>query len=182
MEGDLLKGEWLHPWDAPPRPTCEYYAAIDPSLGEHDYFGIAIGAFDRVLQKHYLVDVWVEHLPLVTILKSKIPLLNNQYKFVKVYFEKNFWQKLLLQVPELSVLPIVPINTVKDKTSRFISMTSHFESKRVLVNPELLHNSEFFMEWIQYPHGQHDDGLDAVEMLVTKMFTAQAAEPAFRLI
>ena len=182
MEGDLLKGEWLHPWDSPPRPTCEYYAAIDPSMGEYDYFGIAIGAFDRVWNKNYLVDVWIEHKPLVDILKNKIPLLNNQYRFVKVYFEKNFWQKLLLNVPELKSLPIVPIVTVRDKTSRFISMTSHFESKRILVNPDLLHNSKFYLEWIQYPHGQHDDGLDATEMLVSNMIKREAAKPVFKLI
>jgi len=182
MEGDLLKGEWLHPWDSPPTKGCEYYAAIDPSLGEHDYFGIAIGCYDRRTQQAYLVDVFVEHMPLVDIIKHKIPLLNSQYRFVKVYMEKNFWQKLLLQVPELRALPIVPIQTVRDKTSRFISMTSHFESKRVLVNPLLLNRSEFYMEWIQYPHGQHDDGIDCVEMLTSKLFKTEAAKPIFKLI
>jgi len=182
MEGDLLKGGWLHPWDSPPHSRCEYYAAIDPSLGEHDFFGIAVGAYDRRLQKAYLVDVFVEHMPLVDILKHKVPLLNNQYKFIKVYMEKNFWQKLLLQVPELRALPIVPIQTVRDKTSRFISMTSHFESKRILVNPLLINRSEFYMEWIQYPHGQHDDGIDCVEMLVSKLFRAEANKPIFKLI
>jgi predicted phage terminase large subunit-like protein len=182
MEGDLLKGEWLHPWDRPPNITCEYYAAIDPSLGEHDYFGIAIGAYDRRWNKNYLVDVITEHQPLAHIIKDRIPQLHKYYKFQKVYFEKNFWQKLLLEVPELKALPIVPIQTVRDKTSRFISMTSHFEAKRILVNPALLNRSEFYMEWIQYPHGQHDDGLDAVEMLVSHMAKAQAAKPVFKLI
>ncbi len=182
MEGDLLKGEWLHPWDTPPHSRCEYYAAIDPSLGEQDYFGIAIGAYDRVYDKKYLVDVIVEHSPLVDIIQTRIPLLQNQYKFNKVYFEKNFWQKLLLNTPELKALPIVPIVTVKDKTSRFIAMSSHFESQRITVNPLLLGRSEFYMEWIQYPHGQHDDGIDCVEMLVTKMVTGQPSKPVFKLI
>ena len=61
-------------------------------------------------------------------------------------------------------------------------MSSHFESKRFLVNPDLLLRSEFYMEWIQYPHGQHDDGVDAVEMLVTKMVKSEAAKPAWKLI
>jgi predicted phage terminase large subunit-like protein len=182
MEGDLLKGEWLHPWLHPPIGTVDYYAGIDPSMGENDYFGIAVIGVERQSKQAYLFDVWAEHTPLPAIFKHKIPTLQNQYHFSKVYFEKNFWQKLLLNIPELKRLPVVPVNTVRDKTSRFTAMSAHFESKRILVNPLLLNNSEFWTEWVQFPRGQHDDALDAVELVVSRIVSSQASEPAWLLI
>jgi predicted phage terminase large subunit-like protein len=180
MEGELLKSSWLHDWENLPTSNCTYYAGVDPSLGEGDYFGIATLAYDRTINQAYLVDVWAEHMPFPTILKTKLPLLHSQYRYAKMYMETNFWQKLLMQMPELHGYPIVPIQTVKDKESRFIPMSSHFESKRVLVNP-LINNqkSEFWLEWVQFPHGQHDDALDCVEMVVRNV--VQTAQPAWIL-
>jgi len=165
MEGELLKAEWLHPWEELPPPNCEYYAGLDPSLGESDYFGIGTLAYDRRHNQGYLVDVWAEHMPFPDILKEKLPQLNSQYHYAKMYMETNFWQKILTYLPELKGLPIVPVQTVRDKQSRFIPMSSHFESKRILVNPLIDKTHEFWVEWVQFPRGQHDDALDCVEIV-----------------
>jgi len=165
MEGDLLKSKWLVPWEQLPPSHCINYAGVDPSLGESDYFGIASLAYDPQTYQSYLVDVWAEHLPFPQILKEKLPQLHSQYKYAKIYMETNFWQKILTFMPELRGLPIVPVQTVTDKEHRFIPMSSHFESKRVLVNPLLLNRSEFWTEWVQFPRGAHDDALDCVEIV-----------------
>lgn len=169
MEGDLLKAEWLVPWEHRPPSHCRYYFGVDPSLGETDYFGIAVLAEDSQTNQYYLEDVWAEHLPFPQILKEKLPQLYQQYKPLKIYMETNFWQKLLIKMPELKGYPIVPVQTVKNKEERFIPLSSHFESKRVLVNPLLLNHSEFWMEWVQFPRGQHDDAIDAVELVVSNI-------------
>jgi len=181
MEGSLLKAKWLHSWDepnidsfgvslyrAPDFDRMQHYLGIDPSMGEGDYFGIAVLAYDPRANRGYLRDVFAQHLDLPTILKTKLPEIMQLYKPLKIYMETVFWQKLLTKLPELQGYPIVPIRTVKDKEARFIPMSSHFESKRVLVNPLLLNRSEFWTEWVQFPRGQHDDAVDCVEMVVTK--------------
>jgi len=48
-------------------------------------------------------------------------------------------------------------------------MSSHYESKRILVNPLLLRRSEFWTEWVQFPRGQYDDALDAVEIVTREI-------------
>lgn len=175
MQGDLLKAEYLHPWNETnnsfnPPNYLPVYAGIDPSLGESDYFGIASLSYDQMSKTAYLLDVWAQHLPFPQILKEKIPQLNSLYRYQKIFMETNFWQKLLLKMPELQGLPIVPVQTVKNKEERFIPLSSHFEAKRVLVNPLLLSSSnEFFNEWIQFPRGAHDDALDCVEMVVSNI-------------
>jgi len=175
MEGSLLKSKWLIPWEQRPPPHCRYYFGIDPSLGESDYFGIAVLAQDHQTGQCYLEDVWAEHMPFPQILKEKLPQIVQQYKPVKIFMETNFWQKLLLKMPELRGLPIVPVNTVKNKEERFIPLSSHFESKRILVNPLLLNRSEFWTEWVQFPRGLHDDAIDCVELVVTNTL----GKPAF---
>ena len=169
MEGSLLKAKWLTPWESRPPANCRYYAGVDPSLGESDYFGIATLAQDPQTKQCYLEDVWAEHLPLPLILKEKFPQLHRQYGYSKIFMETNFWQKLLIQLPELKGYPIVPVNTVKNKEQRFIPMSSHFESKRVLVNPMLLNKGEFWTQWVQFPRGQHDDAVDCVELVVNNI-------------
>jgi predicted phage terminase large subunit-like protein len=177
MEGSLLKSKWLIPWEQRPPAHCRYYAGIDPSLGESDYFGIATLAQDPQTQQCYLEDVWAEHLPFPTILKEKLPQLVQQYRYSKIFMETNFWQKLLLKMPELRGLPIVPVNTVKNKEERFIPLSSHFESKRVLVNPLLLNKGEFWTEWVQFPRGQHDDAIDACFVAGTQISTDKGLVP-----
>ena len=169
MEGSLLKAKWLQPWEHRPPATCRYYFGIDPSLGESDYFGIAVLAQDTQTGQCYLDDVLAEHLPFPQILKEKLPQMVQQYKPLKIFMETNFWQKLLLKMPELQGLPIVPVTTVKNKEERFIPLSSHFESKRVLVNPLLLNKGEFWTQWVQFPRGLHDDAIDCVEMVVSSV-------------
>lgn len=169
MEGSLLKASWLNPWEHRPPAYCRYYFGIDPSLGEADYFGIAVLAQDPQTQQCYLVDVWAEHMPFPQILKEKLPLMVAQYRPLKIFMETNFWQKLLLKMPELQGMPIVPVNTVKNKEERFIPLSSHFEGKRVLVNPLLLNKGEFWTQWVQFPRGQHDDAVDCVELVVSNV-------------
>jgi predicted phage terminase large subunit-like protein len=187
MQGDLLKAEWLHPWTEldntgswNPASHLPNYAAVDPSLGEGDYFGIATLAWDQLRGLGYLKDVWAQHKPFPEILKQVLPQLNATYHYQKIYMETNFWQKILTMVQEMRNLPIVPIQTVKNKEQRFIPMSSHFEAKRVYVNPLLLGpTSEFWTEWVQFPRGAHDDALDCVEMVVSNVVAKGTGNIAF---
>ena len=153
------------------------YAGIDPSLGESDFFGIASFSYDQQKGEGYLLDVWCEHLPFPLIVRDKLPECVSRFNYQKMYMEANFWQKLLLKYPGLQkhpatgkVYPIVPVQTVTNKEQRFIPLSSHFESRRVLVNPLLLsQRSEFFKQWVEFPRGQHDDGIDCVDLVVSNV-------------
>jgi len=164
MEGDLLKSEWLHSWVQEPSVNFPKYAGVDPALGEGDLVAVATLSYDRSIKQAFLHDVWAERVPFPLFLQ-KLQQLHATYKYAKIYLETNLFQKVLTFLPELRGLPIVPTDTVKDKESRFISMSSHFESKRVLVNPLLLRRSEFWTEWVQFPRGQYDDALDSTEIV-----------------
>ena len=166
MEGSLLKAEWLHAWEHPPLNTGTTYAGIDPALGEGDKQGIAIMTVNRGGGGEALLrEVWADTVPFPTFLQ-KIKQMATLYRVSKIYVESNAFQKILITVPELRGLPMVPTATTHDKESRFIAMSSHFEAKRILINPLLNSSkSEFWNEWVQFPRGQYDDALDAVEIV-----------------
>lgn len=166
MEGSLLKAKWLQPWMPPhePSPSNINYAGVDPALGEGDLQSIATLSQDRGARQGYLRDVWADKMPFPLFLE-KLRQLHAVHNYAKIFIESNAFQKVLTFVPELRGLPIVPTVTVRDKEQRFIAMSSHFESGRVLVNPLLLRKSEFWTEWVQFPRGQYDDALDSVEIV-----------------
>jgi predicted phage terminase large subunit-like protein len=60
--------------------------------------------------------------------------------------------------------------TSKGKEERLIPLSSHFESKRMTLNPAWMYTqSEFFQEWVQFPRSAHDDALDSVEILARNL-------------
>jgi predicted phage terminase large subunit-like protein len=179
MQGDLLRSEWLQSWQQDP-PALPKYAGVDPALGEGDLQGIATLSYDRFTKQAYLEDVYAERTGFPAFLQ-KIQSLHAEHHYVKIYIESNAFQKALTFIEELRGLPIVPTVTSHDKEQRFITMSSHFESGRVLVNPMLNVNSEFWTEWVQFPRGQNDDALDAVEIVTRNVIGAKGDIHAWRL-
>jgi len=173
MEGSLLKAEWLHSWETPPPPNLINYAGVDPALGEGDKQSIATMGENLGRNQRYLKEVWVDNVP-IPMFFEKLRQQHALYNYAKIFMESNAFQKVLVYSKELEGLPIVASPTVRDKESRFIAMSSHYESKRVLVNPFLNNaKSEFWTEWVQFPRGQYDDGLDSTE-IVTRNVVGKA--------
>jgi predicted phage terminase large subunit-like protein len=180
MQGDLLQSEWLHNWTEEPSSMLPKYAGVDPALGEGDLQGIATLSYDRTKHVGYLEDVYAERTGFPAFLQ-KIQQLHATHHYSKIYIESNAFQKALTFIEELRGLPIVASVTSHDKEQRFISMSSHFESGRVLVNPMLNVNSEFWTEWVQFPRGQSDDALDAVEIVTRNIIGAKGDVHAWKL-
>lgn len=162
-EGAILKADWLHKYEKLPS-ELDMYAGVDPALGEGDLHSIASFGYERDKKQGYLVDVWAKQCPLselFEILRKK----HSVYNYLKIFLEDNVFQKLLINQPELQGLPVVGTTTHHDKASRFISMSSHFEAERILVNPLLIGKSEFYSEWMQFPKGTYDDALDGADIV-----------------
>lgn len=169
MEGNLLKSEWLFPYDEEKfgqEEGLQYYAGIDPAFGEADDQAIATLAVNPTSKRAYLVEVWADTIHFADFL-SKLQRKHAEYNYSKIFMEANSFQKVLIHIPELNGLPTVPVQSTKSKELRLTPMSSHFEAKRVLVHPALLsQNHKFWNEWVQFPRGQHDDTLDAVEIVI----------------
>lgn len=165
MEGELLKSEWLHSWEKPPLPGMPRFGGVDPALGEGHLQSIATFAYERHHKQIYLIEVWTGKLGWPDFLR-KLKAKHVEHNYSKIYVETNAFQKVIMLIPEFRQgLPMVETVTDANKERRFVAMSSHFESSRVLVNP--LINSpkhEFWIEWVQFPYSQYDDGLASTEI------------------
>jgi len=170
MEGIVLKSEWLHNWTLP--PTGLKYAGVDPKGEGSDLFAISTWQHNPQLNKLYLWDVWAENVSQLEGL-IKLKQLHQTHAYTRIFFESNALQKSLLNHPELKGLPTVPTVTDANKERRLISMSSHFQSSRVEVNPLMnTQRSEFWNEWVQFPRGQHDCALDACEVVTRNLISS----------
>lgn len=178
LMGDMLRADWLHEYEVLPS-DLRYYAGVDPALGEGDKQAISTYGVDVRHRQLYLIDVWCDVVPLNTFL-SKLNTQHTIYKYLKIFVEANSFQKVLFYLPELKHLPMVPVVTTKDKQSRFITMSSHFEAGRILVDPMLKNpTNEFYAQWVQCPRGQNDDALDAAELPLPYLIKAPGKDRGF---
>jgi predicted phage terminase large subunit-like protein len=183
LEGEVLKAEWLHEYETLPSGLT-YYAGVDPAPGEGDMMAISVYAFDSKTRQLYLVEVWCERVSFSAFLKE----LGNKhtvYHFAKIFVESNAMQKIIVKYkfPELQGLPLVEVNTTQNKEQRFIPMSSHFETSRVLVNQILKSpTSKFYQQWVEFPRGANDDALDAAELPVAKLLSKQPKRVGFAIV
>lgn len=165
MQGRMLKADMLQSYERLPDGLV-MYAGMDPALGEGDNQAVATLGYDPALRQGYLIDLWEDRLSPVEFFK-KVQQLNSVHHYAKIFVESNAFQKVLMNEPDLEGLPTVGSPTIQNDDMRYIAMSSHFESKRILVNPVLNNpRSRFWLEWVQYPRGSHDDGLAATEIAV----------------
>jgi phage terminase large subunit-like protein len=116
-------------------------------------------------------------------LKEKLIELNTLYRFHRIAFESNAAQAFMAQfVAESTWLPIEPVQSRGEKSIRFSYMSGPFEAARVLIpmtsptmgfSPDVEENpckdtefEIFFDEWIGFPNSDHDDTLDAMNILL----------------
>jgi predicted phage terminase large subunit-like protein len=88
-----------------------------------------------------------------------------EFRPEKIGLEVNGFQVIMEQeLNALTLLPIIPINTVKDKVLRAQMRSGLVESGRVFVSSDM---HDFISELVLFPDGQHDDQFDAFDFALT---------------
>lgn len=166
---DLLKArkEWL-----------EFYGSCDPCVGDEvsrgDYAAIIIVARDREDGRLYVIEADIHRRsPKDTI--SRIVDLCRIYKPASFIIEDNNFQKLMRDDLEQQLdgqglyVPIVGVDNRGDKNKRIHSLEPIINRGGIQFSrsqKKLLDQFRFF------PNGHHDDGPDAVAMLVNNIEVA----------
>ncbi len=169
LVGRQLKLEWIeNSWIQDPLPAdLEYVAGVDPAWSEQtqaDYMAIATVGFSPTTKTMYLVNMERHHVSF----PEGLDVIENhwkQWRESRMIIESNALQGMLIAQPLIkkTLLPILPRKTVIKKVARILAMTPYFETKKLVVRREL---REFIDEYLQFPDGEHDDQLDALEMAV----------------
>lgn len=192
LMGQVLGEDMLHFADELPggRPIdnrrLRFLAGVDIGLeadperaaaNDTDYWAVALGGKDPDSGTVYLVDVHRRRGMSLQKGISWVQAKLSDYRPSRVMVEANQAQRWFVQTAKDEGLRFSQTTSKGSKEDRIISMSSRFESGRVkLWDPEThpvtgrAQRSDkwagFINEWAAFPTGEHDDRLDAVEIML----------------
>ena len=165
MRGRFFNKEWLQYYIEMPEFRM-IVQGMDLAISENpdaDYT-VLLTLGITMKNKIYILDYTREHLTFdqqVKLLLHK----HQQWSPNTIYIEKNQYQQALYQhIRDNSTLPVVPVQTVKDKATRMLGISPYFEQRRIYIRDTMV---EFEKEYLQFPKSEHDDILDALDIALT---------------
>ena len=184
FQGEILSAEMLtfaEQIPAGPR-NCTWVAGLDPAVEDDpekaatnntDYWSLAIGAYSRHDDTTYVDKVIRRRGLTMGQGLSWVAQHLSAYQNVdisKVLVEDQQAQRWFVQEGKEKGLPLERSTSSGAKEDRIIDMSARFESGKVKLLEESGESAEswesFVDEWCAFPSGDHDDRLDAVEILL----------------
>jgi len=141
--------------------------ACDPSVGKSrrsDYSAIVTGYFDKESKVLYCVDADIGRWDFETLVQH-IKMHHETRNYGTFVYEANAAQAWLGDMIKKAA-PLVPVKPVINnlpKEERIRKLMVRIEQGMVRLTRR---HTELLRELTQYPHGAHDDGIDALSMLV----------------
>ncbi len=170
LEGNLLRLDWLHYFEPAAeifrKRALEVRMGVDPAISKttsSDFSAISVCGRDKSSNEIYQLESWtgrVDFPELLNIIAQKAALWHPD----KIAIEENAYQAALLQAAKkTTLLPVTGVKTTRDKVTRILALSPHFENGRIQVRKD---QTEFVNEYANFPSGSHDDALDALEICV----------------
>jgi predicted phage terminase large subunit-like protein len=178
MKGQFLKVDWLHyyKWASmPPLEDLVFYIGGDLAISESekaDETVFTLAGYHRPTHRIFYIDSVAGRWDFPTQqdkLKENYTYWAQQgMRAHKVLIENNVYQAALAQeIRKDTWIPAVGVRTVKDKVTKMISISPHFENESVLLrSTELCGVPEFAKQWVQFPFAEHDDRLDSFALII----------------
>lgn len=160
VQGARVKREWLRYGPAPEGLT--YSIGVDLAASqrdEADFTAIVVTGYDGQ-GTYYVVDVFRTKATFNDIIRS-IKMMADKWQPQSVCVESVQSQAYVVQeLTRQYMLPIQPVYPNRDKVSRFMAIEGKIEHGHVVMVPGL--ERAFEDELLSFPHGQHDDMVDAM--------------------
>lgn len=161
----LFKTKWINYYTLLPEGNYTTIISVDPAISQKDnadYFVLTVAKYNN-LGIMYIVDQVRDKLTV----KEQVNLIHTYSiaypQALRIGIEAVAYQSALYQLcKEAGITRVVPIKTVKDKTSRFSSFSARFEAGEVFINKNLPTLDILIDEMVDYPGAPHDDTIDSV--------------------
>lgn len=155
-----------------------HYTGVDLALepdaekaakNDTDYFSYCIAAFDRKEQVFYIRDVQRKRGMSMKKAIEWVEAGMAQYPTRNLYVEATQAQRFFAQTAAEGKMWTKEVDAVGKKEDRILTMSARFENGRaVIVGDENQAKWESLVsEWVQFPSGDHDDRLDAMQIALS---------------
>jgi predicted phage terminase large subunit-like protein len=168
MQGRIVQWDWLQKrFDTLPAGVVKWMG-VDLSVGKvgGDFFAAAVVAHHRD-RKEFFVEEVIRGRYTMNQQIEKIVDVARRHKAVRVGIEANAFQAVVPQQIKANAnyqdVPVVPIFTQTDKTTRAWLLSSHLQDGRIHFRQG---QTDLLSELVQLPDGEHDDMFDAVDIAV----------------
>ena len=115
---------------------------------------------------YYLIDLYREWLEYPDLKRKSIQLINKWQPKAVLIEDKASGQSLIQDLKKELNYNIIPIKVVKDKITRFASITPVFEAGRVFIKDKASWLFDLEYELLTFPNSQHDDQVDSISQFL----------------
>jgi predicted phage terminase large subunit-like protein len=180
-DGNMIKSAWLGRYHvAPERQSLRRVVlSCDPSgkAGTHnDYTAIAVvGVLEKAL---HVLAVQRGHWTIIQMREHILALAGQWGVDLVIVEDTSSGMGLIQLLREHTRLNVVGRRPSADKETRMSRQQGRFEAGRILLPKEALWLADFENELLAFPHGRHDDQVDAL-LLFLEWYAdnEQALEP-----
>jgi len=162
-EGSMMRREWFRRYESPPENIRRIVQSWDTAIksgGQHD--ASVCLTFAECESHSYLLDAQTMRLEYPD-LKRRAQELAAQFKPHTILIEdKASGQQLLQDLKRETALPILAVTTSTNKITRFAAISAMIEAGRLMLPHNAPWLAAFEQELLNFPHGKHDDQVDAL--------------------
>jgi phage terminase large subunit-like protein len=178
-KGDIFQYNWFKFTDNI-SDNLRIYQGIDLAISKSDtaaFFVVLTLGIDQE-GNIYVLDIFRERGISFNSQRETIIKKAEEWKPLRIGIETNAYQEVMAQeVKRLTLLPVLQIHTVKDKTMRAQSRSGLVEGGRVNVKTNM---HTFVSELVMMPDGKYKDQFDAFDFALTVSESAQQSPlPAY---
>ncbi len=116
--------------------------------------------------KYYLLDVFRKWLEYPELKSESIKLIKKWKPNVVLIEDKASGQSLIHDLKRETSTNIIAIKAIKDKVTRFASITPMFESSRIFLKQNDIWLFDYEYELFSFPNSQHDDQVDSTNQFL----------------
>ena len=179
-EGGLIKKDWVQWWEYDEPPACDFiiqtYDTAFSTRTTADFSVIQTwGIFCSYNQDEYGEEGYPSNLILLGNIKGRFeyPILRKmaqdlyyQHRPDVCIVEKKASGQSLIQDMRRAGLPVQEFIPDKDKVARVYAASPMMEAGRVWIPKHKRWSDDLLIELLQFPHGAHDDQVDALTMAI----------------
>ena len=130
--------------------------------------------------KYYLIDLFRDWLEYPELKRKTLELIKKWQPLAVLIEDKASGQSLIQDIKK-DKINIIPIKVIKDKITRFASITPIFESNRVLFKQCSTWLFDLEYELLSFPNGTHDDQVDSISQFLNWIENKNKKEKEVRL-
>ncbi|MGW7919180.1 phage terminase large subunit [Staphylococcus xylosus] len=162
-EGAIFQRSWLQYYNVPPTRYESIVMSWDFTFKDADESDYVVGqVWQKSGSEFYCIDQIRAQLDFTQSVQAVINLKSKYPKCRTILIEDKANGPAIINTLKKKVSGIVPITPRESKIARAFSVTPFFEAGNVFYKNGLPHLNDTIEELAAFPHGSHDDTVDAM--------------------